>query len=94
MTEFDINPLVERAKDLLRIGQALVRAEVEQTPQAQLVLTWSVGRRAGERVSRVTLWRLRLALGLVSARGNNQHQAKAKSHGRRDSKRAVVEVRP
>jgi len=33
-------------------------------------------------------------LGLVTARGNNQHRAKAKPRGRRDTRAALMEARP
>jgi hypothetical protein len=92
--EAEFEARIERAKEVLRIGQVLVRAAVEGTPQAELLVTWSIGPHLGEPVARNTLWRLRRLLGLVTARGNNQFRAPVKPRGRRDTKQAMAEVRP
>ncbi len=75
---------VERAKEILRIEAAVLRAVVEGRTSAETVITWD----DGSRVSRVTVWRLKVHLELISGR---QH---GKRTGRRDTKQALQGVRP
>ena len=87
--EDDFEARLEHAKELLRIEQAVLRAAVEKTPPAQIRITWD----DGSRVSRITVWRLRVHLGLVSGRGHNRHRP-TRLTGRRDTRAALLEVRP
>ena len=79
---------IERAKEILRIEAAVLRAVAEGRSTAETVITWA----DGSRVSRITVWRLKVHLELISGRYNGTNTGKRT--GRRDTKRALQVARP